>query len=140
MDRTTRPDEGGFTLVELLVVMIVIGILAAVAIPAFLGNRARAHETSAKSDAKQIVQQISAMLVDGPASSITLGEVGRTWTLTSVVDGETATTQGELSPGNDSVLAWSALNPDVYCVTVSSGPTSFWSASSTGLFKGSSCV
>ena len=40
--RKAQESEGGFTLVELLVVMITIGILAAMAIPVFLSQRAKA--------------------------------------------------------------------------------------------------
>ena len=57
-------DERGLTLIELLVVILIIGILAAIAMPAFLGQRGRAQDATAKTAVRTAASAMEAYYTD----------------------------------------------------------------------------
>ena len=62
--RIRRDHESGFTLIELLVVTIILGILAAIAIPAFLQHRAKAWDAAVRSDLRSAATAQETFLSD----------------------------------------------------------------------------
>jgi type IV pilus assembly protein PilA len=60
MTRRLLHREDGYSLIELLVVILVISVLAAIALPAFLTEKSKGQDASAKSDARVLAGQVEA--------------------------------------------------------------------------------
>jgi type IV pilus assembly protein PilA len=126
--RERSNGEGGFTLVELLVVMLILGLLAAIAIPSFFNQRDKANDADAKAGARtaQTAMETYSTDNDGSYAGATVAILeGIEETLTDVNVTNVTTTADDYSitvtsdTGNTFSIARSAAGATTYSCTVS---------------------
>jgi prepilin-type N-terminal cleavage/methylation domain-containing protein len=115
-------NEDGFTLVELLVVLVVMAILAAVAVGFTRGARERAGDATAQANIRTAVPAIEAFRADtGTYSGLTV-----------------ATLRSQYSPGVAGITVVSA-DDLTYCVSASAEGSTWYKAGPDGSISQSSC-
>jgi prepilin-type N-terminal cleavage/methylation domain-containing protein len=115
-------NEDGFTLVELLIVILIIGILTAVAVGFSQGARERAGDATAQANIRTAVPAIEAFHADaGTYSGMTL-----------------AALQSQYSPGIQGIAVISA-DDATYCVAASAQGATWYKAGPSESITRTSC-
>ena len=117
----------GFTIVELLIVIVVIGILAAITIVAYNGVQQRAQAATVQSDLEGAAKQLAMDQVTNSAYPATLAAANNGAGL-------------KASPGTTYQYAVNnTTNPQTYCITATNVTTSYFVSSTNNIPTSGAC-
>jgi type IV pilus assembly protein PilA len=116
-------DEDGFTLIELMVVVLIIAILLAIAIPTFLGARNRANDRAAQSSLRNALTSAKTIFTDNQDySGATVAALGGVEPSLTFVDKATDSTKAK----EVSVDGGTSVSTTFYAAAKSASGTCFY--------------
>ena len=123
MHLTRGKNETGFTLIELMIVIAIIGILAAIAIPNFVSYRRRAYNASANTGIKNLYTAAQAYFTDNHSASTTSLDDYKAYGFRQSID-VAVTIQGAGSQGSFSAEVYHSSGDKTYTVASDGGISS----------------
>jgi prepilin-type N-terminal cleavage/methylation domain-containing protein len=107
-----RTNQKGFTIIELLVVIVIIGILVALTLPNLFSAQARGRDTDRKNELKNVQQKLETYYGDNEEYPDTLADAGATtdeqsgpkndaYTYTVAADNQSYTLSADLENDDD---------------------------------------
>jgi prepilin-type N-terminal cleavage/methylation domain-containing protein len=122
--RRLKGEDKGFSLVELLIVVVIMGILAAIAIPVFTSQRGRAEDQKTKSDLESIQKELSAYFTEDGTKVPVIWIVGGSGAAITSTDRQYHIAPDQTTPtANDEATLIGRVSPKVGFVTSNNGGT-----------------
>jgi len=134
--RTMLSDDSGFSLVEILVVVIIIGMLAAIAIPVFLNQRKKAAASSMQADLRSVALEMETYFINTRVYPTVASASGTVTVGTTLV---------KLSKGNTIGSTMTGAVTGTFCLratntTVAAGVWYVYDSDKGGLRRASACA